>query len=173
MDCLFCAIINGDIPSKKVYEDDACYAFLDINPQAPVHCLVVPKEHIPSADAITAQNVGAVSAIFTAIPKIAAELGLGSGYRIVSNVGEDGCQSVKHLHFHILDESQPASGIDADHFLALQLRERDTHIAMEGATVPIEQPFDVGGSFLMMPGDWSLDPDPAEVVNCRCWLTYS
>lgn len=102
MDCLFCAIINGDIPSKKVYEDDACYAFLDINPQAPVHCLVVPKEHIPSADAITAQNVGAVSAIFTAIPKIAAELGLGSGYRIVSNVGEDGCQSVKHLHFHIL-----------------------------------------------------------------------
>ncbi len=102
MDCLFCAIIKGDIPSKKVYEDDSCYAFLDINPQAPVHCLVVPKEHIPSADAINAENASAVAAIFTAIPKIAAELGLANGYRIVSNIGEDGCQSVKHLHFHIL-----------------------------------------------------------------------
>ena len=102
MDCLFCAIIKGDIPSKKVYEDDSCYAFLDINPQAPVHCLVVPKEHIPSADAINAENASAVAAIFTAIPKIAAELGLANGYRIVSNIGEDGCQSVQHLHFHIL-----------------------------------------------------------------------
>lgn len=102
MDCLFCAIINGDIPSKKVYEDDSCYAFLDINPQAPVHCLVVPKEHIPSADAITAENAPIVASIFTAIPKIAAELGLKNGYRIVSNIGDDGCQSVKHLHFHII-----------------------------------------------------------------------
>ena len=102
MDCLFCSIIKGEIPSKKVYEDDACYAFLDINPQAPVHCLVVPKEHIASADAINADNASAVTAIFTAIPKIAAELGLTNGYRIVSNIGEDGCQSVKHLHFHIL-----------------------------------------------------------------------
>ena len=102
MDCLFCAIIKGDIPSKKVYEDDSCYAFLDINPQAPVHCLVVPKEHIPSADAINAENASAVAAIFTAIPKIAAELGLANGYRIVSNIGEDGCQSVKHLHFHLI-----------------------------------------------------------------------
>ena len=102
MDCLFCAIIKGDIPSKKVYEDEACFAFLDINPQAPVHCLVVPKAHIASADEITVENVGAVAAIFTAIPKIAAELGLSEGYRIVSNIGENGCQSVKHLHFHIL-----------------------------------------------------------------------
>ncbi len=102
MDCLFCAITKGEIPSKKVYEDEACYAFLDINPQAPVHCLVVPKEHIPSADAICAENASAVAAIFTAIPKIAASLGLENGYRIVSNIGEDGCQSVKHLHFHIL-----------------------------------------------------------------------
>lgn len=102
MDCLFCAIINGDIPSKKVYEDDSCYAFLDINPQAPVHCLVVPKAHIASADEIDAANSDAVAAIFTAIPKIAKELGLENGYRIVSNVGDDGCQSVKHLHFHIL-----------------------------------------------------------------------
>ena len=102
MDCLFCAIIKGEIPSKKVYEDDACYAFLDINPQAKVHCLVVPKKHIASADEITADNACEVAAIFTAIPKIAAELGLSNGYRIVSNIGEDGCQSVKHLHFHIL-----------------------------------------------------------------------
>ena len=102
MDCLFCAIIRGEIPSKKVYEDSSCYAFLDINPQAPVHCLVVPKEHIPSADAIREDNASAVADIFKAIPKIAAELGLTSGYRVVSNIGEDGCQSVKHLHFHIL-----------------------------------------------------------------------
>ena len=102
MDCLFCAIIKGDIPSKKVYEDEACFAFLDINPQAPVHCLVVPKAHIASADEITEENAGAVAAIFTAIPRIAAELGLSDGYRIVSNIGENGCQSVKHLHFHIL-----------------------------------------------------------------------
>ena len=102
MDCLFCAIIKGDIPSKKVYEDDNCYAFLDINPQAPVHCLVVPKAHIPSADAINSENCNSVSAIFTAIPKIAKELGLNNGYRIVSNIGEDGCQSVKHLHFHLM-----------------------------------------------------------------------
>ena len=102
MDCLFCAIIKGDIPSKKVYEDEACYAFLDINPQAPVHALVVPKEHIPSVDAINAENSDKVAAIFTAIPKIAKELGLVNGYRVVSNIGEDGCQSVKHLHFHIL-----------------------------------------------------------------------
>ncbi len=102
MDCLFCAIIKGDIPSKKIYEDDWCYAFLDINPQAPVHCLVVPKEHITSADAINEENCEAVSKIFVAIPKIAALLGLTNGYRLVSNIGEDGCQSVKHLHFHIL-----------------------------------------------------------------------
>ncbi len=102
MDCLFCAIINGDIPSKKVYEDDYCYAFYDINPQAPIHCLVVPKEHIPSADSVNEENSSAVTRIFEAIPKIAAALNLKNGYRIVSNVGEDGCQSVKHLHFHIL-----------------------------------------------------------------------
>ena len=102
MDCIFCAIIKGDIPSNKVYEDDNCYAFLDINPQAPVHCLVVPKEHIPSADAVNSENSVAVAKIFEVIPKIAAKLGLENGYRIVSNIGEDGCQSVKHLHFHIL-----------------------------------------------------------------------
>lgn len=102
MDCLFCAIINGDIPSKKVYEDEYCYAFLDINPQAPVHCLVVPKGHISSADEINGENADNVSKIFAVIPQIAKSLGLSNGYRVVTNVGEDGCQSVKHLHFHIL-----------------------------------------------------------------------
>ena len=102
MDCLFCKIINGDIPSNKVYEDEWCYAFLDIAPQAPVHCLVVPKTHIASADAINTDNANAVAKIFEAIPLIAKKLGLENGYRIISNVGEDGCQSVKHLHFHIL-----------------------------------------------------------------------
>ena len=102
MDCLFCAIISGEIPSKKVYEDDDCYAFLDINPQAPIHCLVVPKCHISSADCINEDNSAIASKIFVAIPKIAKLLGLEGGYRVVSNVGEDGCQSVKHLHFHIL-----------------------------------------------------------------------
>ena len=102
MDCLFCAIVNGEIPSKKVYEDEYCYAFHDINPQAPVHCLVVPKAHIPSADSVSMDNSSAVAHIFEAIPTIARALGLGNGYRVVSNVGEDGCQSVKHLHFHIL-----------------------------------------------------------------------
>lgn len=102
MDCLFCSITKGDIPSKKVYEDEYCYAFLDINPQAPVHCLVVPKCHIASADEICAKNADAVAKIFTAIPKIADTLGLENGYRVISNVGEDACQSVKHIHFHIL-----------------------------------------------------------------------
>ena len=102
MDCIFCSIIKGDIPSKKVYEDESCYAFLDINPQAPVHCLVVPKRHISSADEICADNADEVAKIFTAIPKIAKSLGLENGYRIISNVGDDGCQSVKHIHFHIL-----------------------------------------------------------------------
>ena len=102
MNCLFCAIINGDIPSNKVYEDDKCYAFLDIAPQAPVHCLVVPKDHIASVDEITEENAALVAHIFAVIPKIAKKLELHGGYRVVSNVGEDGCQSVKHLHFHIL-----------------------------------------------------------------------
>lgn len=102
MNCLFCAIINGDIPSNKVYEDEKCYAFLDIAPQAPVHCLVVPKEHIASVNEITKENSDVVAHIFTVIPKIADMLGLTNGYRIVSNIGDDGCQSVKHLHFHIL-----------------------------------------------------------------------
>ena len=102
MDCIFCAIIKGDIPSKKVYEDELCYAFLDIAPMAPVHCLIVPKEHIASANDVDQGNASTVGHIFSVIPKIATELGLSGGYRVITNVGEDGCQSVKHLHFHIL-----------------------------------------------------------------------
>ena len=100
--CIFCEIIAGNIPSAKVYEDDKVYAFRDINPQAPVHVLVVPKQHIPSADAINAQNAEVVASIFAAIPKIAAQEGLTNGYRVITNCGEDGCQSVQHLHFHLL-----------------------------------------------------------------------
>ena len=105
MNCIFCSIINGDIPSKKVFEDENVYAFLDINPQAPVHALVVPKAHITSADDITADNASVIAKIFEAIPKIAAELGLKNGYRIISNVGEDGCQSVKHIKKEVGDDS--------------------------------------------------------------------
>ena len=101
-DCLFCKIIAGVIPSKKVYEDENVYAFYDIAPQAPVHILVIPKTHIASADEVTADTASLVAAVFTAIPKIAAAAGLENGYRVITNVGEDGCQSVKHLHFHVL-----------------------------------------------------------------------
>ena len=102
MDCLFCKIIAGEIPSNKVYEDDWCYAFFDIAPQAPTHVLVVPKLHIPSTDGIDETNSACVAKIFEVIPKIANGLGLGEGYRVITNCGENGCQSVKHLHFHIL-----------------------------------------------------------------------
>lgn len=102
MDCIFCAIVNGDIPSKKVYEDESCYAFLDINPQAPIHCLLIPKKHIASVDEINEENSELGTKLLLTIPKIANILGLKNGYRVVSNVGNDGCQSVKHLHFHIL-----------------------------------------------------------------------
>ena len=87
MDCIFCAIIRGEIPSKKLYEDEFVYSFADINPQAPIHALVVPKKHIPSADAIDEENADEVKKIFLAIPKIAASLGLSNGYRVITNVG--------------------------------------------------------------------------------------
>ncbi len=101
-DCLFCKIVAGDIPSAKVYEDELCYAFRDINPQAPAHILVVPREHIPSCDGVTAANAALVAHIFTVIPQIAGAEGLTGGYRVVSNVGGDAGQTVPHLHFHIL-----------------------------------------------------------------------
>ena len=100
-DCLFCKIIAGEIPSSKVYEDELCYAFNDIAPQAPTHFLVVPKAHIQSVSAVTAENSAVVAHIFEVIAKLAKELGLES-YRVVSNIGEAGQQSVPHLHFHVL-----------------------------------------------------------------------
>lgn len=101
-DCLFCKIINGDIPSSKVYEDDTVYAFNDIDPQAPVHILIIPKEHIKSAAEINADNSNIVAHIFEAAAKIAEEKGLSDGFRIVTNCGDSAGQSVKHLHFHML-----------------------------------------------------------------------
>lgn len=100
-DCLFCAIIDGEIPSNKVYEDELCYAFYDIAPQAPVHFLVIPKAHIGSAAEVTAANSGVVAHIFEVIAKLTREMGIES-YRIVSNIGDQAGQSVKHLHFHVL-----------------------------------------------------------------------
>ena len=102
MDCLFCKIINGDIPSTKVYEDELVYAFRDIAPQAPTHILVIPKEHIGSVNEVTAENSSVVAHIFQVIPQIAAAEGLTGGYRVVSNCGSDAGQTVFHLHFHIL-----------------------------------------------------------------------
>lgn len=102
-DCLFCKIVKGDIPSKKVYEDDLCYAFYDIDPQAPVHFLVVPKAHIQSVSDITQENEAVVGRILAVIAKLAKELGFAeAGYRVVSNIGKAGQQSVPHLHFHVL-----------------------------------------------------------------------
>ena len=101
-DCLFCRIIAGEIPSTKVYEDENVYAFRDINPQAPVHILVVPKQHIACAADITAENSAVVAHVFESIAKIAREEGLDSGYRIINNCGEDGGQTVMHLHFHLI-----------------------------------------------------------------------
>ena len=102
MSCIFCKIAAGEIPSEQVYADDKVYAFKDISPQAPVHILVIPREHIESADGINAENSGNVAAVFEAIPKVAAACGLGDGYRVVTNIGENGCQTVKHIHFHVL-----------------------------------------------------------------------
>ena len=102
-DCIFCKIIAGEIPSKKVYEDEHVYAFHDINPQAPVHVLVIPKRHISSVAAIDAENAPVVAQVFCAIANIARELGLEEqGYRVVSNCGEAAGQTVFHLHFHLL-----------------------------------------------------------------------
>jgi histidine triad (HIT) family protein len=100
-DCLFCRIIAGEIPSSKVYEDEQCFAFYDIAPQAPTHFLVIPKEHIASVAALDAGNSAVVAHIFEVIAKLTKELGVES-YRVVSNIGEQAGQSVFHLHFHVL-----------------------------------------------------------------------
>lgn len=112
MDCLFCKIISGEIPSTKIYEDDKMYAFKDINPQAPVHILVIPKMHIDSLDGVDSNNSDIIRAIFEKIPDIAKSQGLENGYRLVSNCGPDACQTVKHLHFHIMG-GKPMSGMMA------------------------------------------------------------
>lgn len=106
MDCLFCKIVAGEIPSQKVYEDEEILAFRDIAPMAPVHILVIPKAHIGSVDEVTAENSGVVAHIFQVIPKIAKAENLEKGYRVVSNCGEHAGQSVHHLHFHILGGRQ-------------------------------------------------------------------
>ncbi len=100
-DCLFCKIAAGEIPSNKVYEDEQCLAFHDIDPQAPTHFLVIPKTHIPSCGAVTVENAPVVAHLFEVIAKVTAQLGL-TDFRVVSNCGERAGQSVPHLHFHVL-----------------------------------------------------------------------
>ncbi len=99
--CVFCKIISGDIPSSKVYEDERCLAFRDINPQAKVHILVIPKEHIPAFSAIDEHNSVLIAHVLAVAAKVAQQEGLAS-YRVVSNCGADAGQTVEHLHFHIL-----------------------------------------------------------------------
>ncbi len=101
MSCLFCAIAAGEIPSKKVYEDELVYAFYDIDPQAPTHFLVIPKEHIPSCAAITAENASVAAHCLEVIARVTKKLGI-SDFRVVSNCGAQAGQSVPHLHFHVL-----------------------------------------------------------------------
>ncbi|MBQ1735326.1 MAG: histidine triad nucleotide-binding protein [Oscillospiraceae bacterium] len=101
-DCLFCKIIAGEIPSKKVYEDDLCFAFYDISPLAPTHFLVVPKSHIASAAELTEDTAGVVGHIYALIARLAGEMGFSDGYRVVTNCGAIAGQTVHHLHFHVL-----------------------------------------------------------------------
>lgn len=102
MDCLFCKIINGEIPSNKVYEDELVFAFRDIEPQAPTHILIIPKQHIKSAAEIDESNSAVVAHIFEVAAKIAKQEGLDDGFRIVNNCGDSAGQTVKHLHFHLM-----------------------------------------------------------------------
>ena len=108
-DCLFCKIIAGEIPSAKVYEDESCYAFRDIQPMAPTHFLVVPKTHLASVNDLTPENAAVVAHIYTVIAKLAKEMNLQGGYRVVTNCGEDAGQTVHHLHFHVLAGKQLGS----------------------------------------------------------------
>lgn len=101
-DCIFCRIAAGEIPSNKLYEDDQLLAFYDLDPQAPTHFLVIPKAHIASAAEITPQNSAVVAHIYEVIARLAAELDLEQGFRVVTNCGPQGGQTVPHLHFHVL-----------------------------------------------------------------------
>ena len=111
MDCIFCKIVKGDIPSNKVYEDDTVLAFHDIAPQMPVHVIVIPKMHIASAAEVNGDNSAVIGHIFEVIPKIAKDLGLGNGFRIINNCGKDGGQTVGHIHFHILGGKTLGEGL--------------------------------------------------------------
>ena len=102
MSCIFCKIVSGEIPSAKVYEDDKVLAFKDLEPQAPIHVLIIPKQHIESMAAITPENSAVVAHIFEVAAIIAKENGLENGFRVVSNCGESAGQSVMHLHFHLM-----------------------------------------------------------------------
>lgn len=107
MDCIFCKIINGDIPSNKIYEDDKVLAFHDISKVAPIHFLVIPKKHISSMNEINEGNSEIISHIFVVINKLVKELNIHeTGYRITSNCGKDGGQTVNHIHFHIMGQRE-------------------------------------------------------------------
>ena len=106
MDCLFCKIAKKEIPSDLVHEDEFVVVFKDINPQAPVHFLVVPKVHIKSLDYITEEHDTLISHVFRLIPKLAKDQGIENGYRVVNNCGPDGGQSVDHIHFHVLGKRE-------------------------------------------------------------------
>ncbi|MDR0325632.1 MAG: histidine triad nucleotide-binding protein [Oscillospiraceae bacterium] len=101
MNCIFCKIIEGSIPSAMVYQDDKLVAFNDINPAAPVHVLIVPREHIASAAAVTDAHAGLMGHIWATIPKIAAKLGIQDNFRVITNSGGEAGQTVFHLHFHL------------------------------------------------------------------------
>jgi histidine triad (HIT) family protein len=102
MDCLFCKIAAGEIPSTKIYENDKVYAFADIDPKAPFHAIVIPREHIASAAEINAENKELIADVFEAVSIIAKQENLEKGFRVVNNCGEDGGQTVSHIHFHLL-----------------------------------------------------------------------
>ena len=102
MDCLFCKIAAGEIPSTKVYEDEFVYAFLDIDPQAPFHAIIIPRQHISGADKINGENSVLIAKVFEAVAKIAEKENLEKGFRVVNNCGEEGGQTVGHIHFHLL-----------------------------------------------------------------------
>lgn len=102
MDCLFCKIGAGKIPSKTIYEDDQVRAFSDIDPKAPVHFLVIPKAHIRSIDDVTPENSAVIAHIYEVIAKLSRQLGMTKGYRVVTNCGADAGQTVPHIHFHVL-----------------------------------------------------------------------
>ncbi len=106
MDCIFCKIVSGDIPAKKVYEDDFVLAFWDINPMAKVHILLIPKTHISSAAEVDENTENLIGKVFTIAAKLAKEMDLDDGFRIVTNCKQHGCQSVNHLHFHLIGGEQ-------------------------------------------------------------------